>query len=227
MSDALRSPARLAGLVLAAGRSRRMGALKQTLPWPVQEQGARESRSTTVIAASFDAISPFCAGMFVVLGDGAAAIATALEDRTFTTAQGDSEQPMLDSICAGLRAILNESGEKERGFDAVLLQPCDHPMAARRTIATLLAAHDHTPDIALMPEYRDKGGHPALIPLSVARRILQWARGEGEPGAAPGDGGLRQFWIEHPEMHRRVPVDDPSCVVDLDTPEAYEAAISG
>jgi len=218
---------RLAGLVLAAGRSRRMSTLKQTLPWPVQEQGARESRSTTVVAASFDAIAPSCQRMFVVLGADAAAVVAALEDRAFTTVQGDSGQPMLDSVCTGLRAIMDERTNNELAFDAVLLQPCDHPMAAKRTIETLLAAHGHEPDLALMPEYNGKGGHPAMIPMDIARRILQWARIDGTPATAPGPGGLRQFWIDHPRLHRRLPVDDPSCVVDLDSPEAYQAAISG
>jgi len=78
-----------------------------------------------------------------------------------------------------------------------------------------------------MPEYNGKGGHPALIPMDIARRILQWARADGTPATARGQGGLRQFWIDHPELHRRLPVNDPSCVVDLDSPEAYQAAISG
>ena len=78
-----------------------------------------------------------------------------------------------------------------------------------------------------MPEHNGKGGHPALIPMDIARRILQRVRVDGTPATAFGEGGLRQFWIDHPGLHRRLPVDDPSCVVDLDSPEAYQAAISG
>jgi CTP:molybdopterin cytidylyltransferase MocA len=202
-----------------------MGSLKQTLPWPARGAGAGEAPSSTVIAASFDTIAPFCERMFVVVGADAEAVVAALEHRTFTPVHSDSDRPMLDSVCAGLRAIMDVN--VEGAFEAVLLQPCDHPVAAARTIETLLAAHRREPDLALMPEYNGKGGHPALIPMTVSRQLLQWAHRDSQPDAAPREGGLRQFWIDHPEMRRRLPVDDPSCVVDLNSPEAYQAAISG
>lgn len=210
------APPRFAGLVLAAGRSRRMGALKQTLPWP-DAAGDGATTMSTIVAASHDAIAPWCRLVVVVVGTDRAAVVKALGDRVFTRIDGDSEAPMFGSICLGLRAIAAVAAGK---FDAVILQPGDHPGASRATMETLLAAHVAQPQLAIMPEHHGKGGHPVIIPMAVVNRILAWSASGGEAA-----GGLRQFWIEHPDLHRRVPVDDPSCVIDINTPEEYESAI--
>ena len=50
------------GVLLAAGRGRRLGGTKQLLEWPPGAVG------TTLVAAAFDAIAAACARMVVVLG---------------------------------------------------------------------------------------------------------------------------------------------------------------
>jgi CTP:molybdopterin cytidylyltransferase MocA len=62
-----------------------------------------------------------------------------------------------------------------------------------------------------MPEYNSKGGHPVLIPVSIADTLLKWN----------GDGGLRQFWLDHPHLCARHPVNDPGVTFDIDTPPDY------
>ena len=47
-----------------------------------------------------------------------------------------------------------------------------------------------------------------LIPPPVAALIL----------AADCPAGLGQFWLDHPELCHRVPVDDPTVLRDIDTP---------
>jgi len=215
---------RLAGLVLAAGRGRRMGALKQTLPWPPSHLKPEAPHQSTVIASAFDAIAPFCQRLFVVVGGDAAAIVAALGDRSFVRVNADSDDEMFASIRAGFRAVLADA---DAGFDALLLQPGDHPGVARCTIEALLAEFQRDKSRAVMPEHRGKGGHPALIPRSLLQPILDSGdamKGAGGGGGG-GSGGLRQFWLDHPETRQRLAVDDPLCVSDLDTPADYAKSL--
>ena len=198
---------RLAGVVIAAGRAQRMGALKQTLPWPPHTADA-----STIVSCAFDAIAPFCAHMFVVVGRDAEAVLEALRERTFTREDADSDAEMFASIRAGLHAVIAQSNASD--VNAVLLQPGDHPGVARSTVHAMIAAQRQHPGVAIMPEYRRRGGHPALIPHSLIPHLLAFA----------GAGGLRQFWLEHPDIVLRLPVDDPSSVIDLDTMDDYQAA---
>jgi molybdenum cofactor cytidylyltransferase len=193
---------RLCGLVLAAGRSRRMGTLKQTLPWPAWP--------STVISSSFDAIQPWCQKMVLVVGADAQSVTAALGTREFIRVDADSDAPMFDSIRAGLRAIIDQTRTPIPG-DAVLLQPGDHPGVARATIDGMLMAFAAAPSRAVMPQYRGSGGHPVLVPRSLIAPIL----------AFDGDGGLRQFWLDHPGLCIRMAVDDRLCVHDVDTPGDY------
>src|SRR5690554_3115419 len=88
----------LIGVLLAAGRSGRMGRLKQLLPWPPVD-GERP-----LVAAAFDAIAPACCAMVVVVGHEADAVLAALGERTFQSARVESGAEMLVSVKAGLLA---------------------------------------------------------------------------------------------------------------------------
>jgi molybdenum cofactor cytidylyltransferase len=63
-----------------------------------------------------------------------------------------------------------------------------------------------------MPTFSGTGGHPVLIPAELAFDIVLFE----------GEGGLRQFWIDHAHRCIRQEVDDPGVVFDLDTPADYE-----
>lgn len=207
MNESGAARGRIAGLVLAAGRSRRMGRLKQTLSWG--------DAGSTIIASAFDAIAPHCDRMSIVMGadEDALAISDALSPREFARIDSDPDAEMIDSLSVGLITVFDQFPN----IAAVLLQPGDHPGVASATIRALLEAFGKSPDLAIIPEHRGKGGHPALIPSTVARLIVDWRQRGGE-------GGLRQLWIDHPQWRRRLAVDDPLCVVDLDTPDEYQQA---
>lgn len=187
----------LVGVLLAAGRSRRMGAPKQLLPW----------NSGTVVSSAFDAIAPHCERMIVVLGHEAAKISHALAPRPFVPVHTDPDAEMIVSIKAGLAAAAGLSGG-----DAVLLHPADLPGVAPSTVRLIVDVHRRHPQQAIMPESDGRGGHPVLIPRAMFAEIL----GQDVPG------GLRMFWQGHADRCRRVTVDDPGCVHDLDTPADYE-----
>jgi CTP:molybdopterin cytidylyltransferase MocA len=188
----------IVGVLVAAGRGRRMGGSKQLLPWT-----AEGAQAKPLVAAAFDAVSGACDEMVVVLGHEAEAVAAALAPRAYRAVRADADAEMLESIRAGLAAA--------RAIDAsasVLLHPADHPEVAAGTLAAILAAHESDPDRAVMPEHAGRGGHPVLIPAGLIDRLM----------ATHGDGGLRRYWIEHPGTRVRVRVDDASAVRDIDRP---------
>ena len=64
------------------------------------------------------------------------------------------------------------------------------------------------PHQAIIPQFANRGGHPALIPSAICNQLI----------AAECPKGLGQFWVDHPQLCHRVPIDDPSVIRDIDTP---------
>jgi len=185
------------GVILAAGRGRRMGGTKQLRLWP----GAAGPKP--LVCAAFDSIQPICEAMVVVLGHESENVATALADRAFHRTSSNADGPMFDSIRAGLVAAHSVNSEA-----TIVLQPGDHPEVSTSTLRILTDCSRERPFQAILPEYAGQGGHPVLIPHNVAAIILE----------TDCPDGLAQFWLDHPKMCRRVAVDDGSVLKDIDTP---------
>jgi CTP:molybdopterin cytidylyltransferase MocA len=196
---------KLIGVLLAAGRSTRMGRPKQLLSWPPDSPDAKP-----LVAAAFDAIAPVCDEMVVVVGHEANAVIAALGERKFGAVAVDSGAEMIASVKVGLSVA--------RGNDptaAVLLHPADHPEVRRETLDLLIRIAGEQPNLAVMPTFGGTGGHPVLIPAELAVDIVSFE----------GEGGLRQFWIDHAAECLRLRVEDMSVVVDIDTPADYTRAV--
>jgi molybdenum cofactor cytidylyltransferase len=175
-----------------------MRRTKQLVPWPTEEG------KKPLVAAAYDAIRTICDAMIVVLGHEADAVAAALGDRPFHRVDSDPDADMFLSIRVGL-----DAAQQIAPHATVVLQPGDHPEVSRSTLESLTAWSLRRPGVAIMPEYQTRGGHPVLIPPTIARRLIE----TDEPG------GLRRFWECHPELCLRRPVDDPGAVRDIDTSE--------
>ncbi|MHC4413692.1 MAG: nucleotidyltransferase family protein [Planctomycetota bacterium] len=195
-----------AGVLLAAGRGRRMGRVKQLLPWG----------QSTVVAHAFDALARWCgAGMVIVLGADADRIVGALGDRSYDLVEGDSDAEQFDSACRGLRRGLELPGARR-----ILLHPADHPVIPRPVVEGLLARAAETSRV-LLPTYRGRGGHPVLISADVAASIISWDPNETRPES----GGLRAYWQSHGGEVERIEFPHaPDLVMKLNTPEDYAAA---
>jgi len=197
VNDAASMPVRTIAVLLAGGRSRRMGRCKQTLPW------SRDGHATTVIAAAYDTVAPVADQVVVTVGHHATSIIAALEHRPATVVHVDPDGTMLDSARAGIRTAL--AAEAER----VVLHLSDHPAVAARTVHRLLEAAEGADYVH--PRRDDRGGHPVILSKAIASRILDASLPDGLRSAR----SLPGFRI------RAVDLDDAGVQIDLDTPEDW------
>lgn len=191
---------RVVAVVLAAGAGRRIGAPKALLP----------IGATTFLAHVTRALlRPGVAGVVAVLGHGARRVEAAggLPAETALVVNPRPDDGMLGSVIAGLAAA------EERGADAVLLHPVDHPFVAPATVDAVLAALARGAVIAV-PSYGGRRGHPG----GFARPAWSALR------AAPPRLGARAVLAEHPDWVVHVPADE-GCVSGIDTREDYERRI--
>ncbi len=201
--------ARPIGVLLAAGRSRRMGCTKQTLPLPGDSEGR------ALVAAACDAVASACREMIVVVSHDADAVAGSLGERRCRTVRVGEGEDMSQSVFAGLR-------EAHRIDPAapVLLHLADHPRVSPASLESICRAGADHPHCAIIPVFQGRGGHPVLIPPVLIPAIL-----DGEAARRPG--GLREFWAAHPDCCLRLPVEDASILVDVDCPGDYRGLLQG
>ncbi len=99
--------------------------------------------------------------------------------------------------------------------DGWLLIPGDHPLVSPSTLRQLITEwHDHPASIVL-PVAQHRRGHPTIFPWSFAEQVRQLSPDVGVNHLLRGD--------DTPLLE--IPVDDPTILLDLDTPEDYQRAI--
>lgn len=194
-----RSPS-LAGVILAAGESTRMGRDKALLPW----------RGESFLAAAIESLSLSTELVIVVAGKNALNIEPIADAAgVFTIVNPAPERGQFSSLQVGLQEVLN------RGRDAAMVTLVDRPPARRETVAQLRAAFESAileGKWAVVPEYGGAHGHPIVVSREMITAFLR-----AEPTATARE-------VEHANQARieYVPVLDPLVIVNVDTPEDYE-----
>ena len=188
-----------AGLILAAGESRRMGSPKALLRYG-------EKTFLDHLTTLFDRR---CFAVIVVLGADAAQIrAHATRPATFVV-NPDYARGMTTSLQCGLRAVPPDA-------DGVLFTLVDHPAASPVTLDLLLApVSPRRPPLVRVPRYRAKRGHPIWFARDLMEEFL----------ALPADGAAREVVRRHVDRTQFLDLDDPGVVADIDTPEDYRALL--
>jgi len=192
-------PARVAALVLAAGRSTRMGERNKLL---CEVDGV----PLALRAANAACASRACQVM-VVTGFEAERVEAALAGRPVSfTHNPDYAEGMATSLRRGLRALPAD-------VDAVIVLLADMPAIGAADIDRLLAAFDPAQPAVLVPEHAGRRGNPVLWP----RRYF------AEMAALSGDTGARGLLQQYAADVRSVAFDSPAIFADVDTPEALAA----
>ena len=188
----------LAGVVLAAGLSSRMGQFKPLLPLGGQSVLARVVGLLQGVGAD---------PVLVVVGHRAAELEPLVRGLGAMPVRNPAyEQGMYSSLRAGLAAL-------PATCQAFFLLPVDIPLVRPATLARLRAAWEQGQGPVLHPTFQGEWGHPPLVAAELAPAIM----------AYPGEGGLRGFWEQNPALAREVPVADRFILRDQDHPEDYAA----
>jgi len=187
----------VAALLLAAGRSRRMGAFKPLLPFG----------DVTVIETCINNLrGAEVNDIVVVVGHRANEVQKQLESYELRFALNpDSESEMGESIRRGVEHISDDA-------KCLLIALVDHPAVSSATIRTIVAAWQRGARL-VQPEHARRGGHPVLIDFSYHDELLNL-----DPRT-----GLRSFFDAHRTEVLRLPVESPYVARDMDTWEDYLA----
>ncbi len=194
--------AETAALILSAGASSRFGGQPKAL-LPVDGRTGVRRIAEICLNDGFDPVT-------VVVGPHRHPIAHEL--RGLGVELVDSEdwsEGRTGSVQRGLAEI--------PPLRDVVLWPVDHPFVAPRTVDALLAARE-TDRIGVwfIPTFEGRGGHPVLWRPAVRNDIFDLRP----------DAPIRSLLPEFGPQVRRLPVDDPGVVANVDTPDAYRAAFA-
>ncbi len=189
----------VAAIILAAGRSQRMGAFKPLLPFG----------SKTVIETCIEhLLGGGVNTVVVVLGEDPRAEQLRQHLRnsgvTFAT-NSDPASEMSASIASGVRELPLETR-------AVVITPVDHPAVPAEVIGMLISEWQKGARL-VMPTWNERGGHPILIDSSYREELVSL-----DPKR-----GLKGLFDAHLDQLRRVSVSSNYIARDMDTWDDYRA----
>jgi molybdenum cofactor cytidylyltransferase len=196
----------IAAIVLAAGRSRRMGATNKLLC---------EIDGAPMLARVLDAIAAAePVAIVVVTGHEADAIAAiaATSHAHIRLAHNDRHaEGMGTSIATGVRAAVGDHPHA----DGFLICPGDLPGLEGRHVSAVIAAFAPAAGRAIcVPVAGGRRGHPVLFAAPFAPALM----------ALIGDRGARDLLSLHADRVYEVHVSGDGVVADIDTAEALTAA---
>jgi molybdenum cofactor cytidylyltransferase len=188
----------VAAIILAAGRSSRMGAFKPLLPFGPK----------TVVESCIDALR---AGgvetvIVVVSSEQLATFQEHLRQSNVRFALNpDDASAMSASVELGVRAVPDNT-------KAVLILPVDHAAVPGEVIAAVIQAW-RKGAVLVKPVVDGRGGHPVLVDLRFRDELLRLDPNQG----------LKGLFAAHETQVTRLPVESNYIARDMDTWDDYRA----
>jgi molybdenum cofactor cytidylyltransferase len=195
-------PHQLAALVLAAGRSSRLGTSKQLLRF----------RGQTLLRRSAEAaLSVSCHPVVVVLG-----------------AQADQMMPELNHL--SVRPVVNPHWQRGIGssirhgvaqiaafaeVDACMILLCDQPLLTAQSLRQLIQAFAASGKAICAASYGGTIGPPVIASRRYFPALM----------ALPDDEGAKRLWVDQPDELVTVPL--PEAEADIDTARDRERVTGG
>ncbi len=188
---------RVAGVILAAGSSSRIGEVKQLLGF----------RQTTLLGEVIkNASRSLLDEVILVLGHGADDIRKALRfEGVRVVINEEHVQGQSTSLRAGLSNVSEDT-------DAVMFILGDQPLVGSEVMNALIDGYCRTRAPIVLPTHMGRRGNPVVIDRTLFARVE----------SITGDVGARVLFQEYAEEIVEIDVEDDSIHFDLDTWEDYE-----
>jgi molybdenum cofactor cytidylyltransferase len=191
---------RVGAIILAAGKSTRMGEPKQLLL--LGERTVLEQTLENVRCSGVDEI-------VLVLGSYAETVRQRLPPSAFTGAKLVVNQ----NYCQGMASSLREGlAALKPNVDASLIVLADQPFTRPETLRRIVDQYIHSDAQIVIPSYRGFRGNPVLLDRSVFAEVM----------ALEGDIGCRAVFGSHLEGIVKVEVEDIGVLLDIDSKDDYE-----
>ena len=189
-------------VLLAAGRSERMGKHKALLDWD----------GTLLINYQIEALlSAGIDDLVVVLGKEAERVSSAIGQESRADLKvvinEDYDSGRVSSIKTGLAVV-------DRDSSTILFSAVDQPRD-ESIITALLDSHKAQSKPISIPTCRGRGGHPIVFSSELRECLTELSEERG---------GFRELTRAMGDKINYVPFDDPMVLLEFNTPEEYEQA---
>jgi molybdenum cofactor cytidylyltransferase len=188
--------AKIAGVILSGGASRRMGTPKALLQF----------QNETFLDRLIRVLGTFCDPVIVVVGQHANQIRAGIKrsgDAIFAV-NPDPERGMLSSLQCGLALVPPDA-------DSAMFLPVDHPHIALDTVRGVADRFQRDRALVTVPVYVGEHGHPVCIARPLIDELL----------ALPADAKASDVIHRHVARTSYMDVTDEAVVTDVDDPTAY------
>ena len=189
----------ISALVLAAGMSTRMGCAK--LLMKLAGKPLLQHVIDNLEKSSVDKIT-------VILGEEAGNV---LKEVNFGNASIFINKHYNDGMSSSLKAGVQILG---RDCNAFLVVLADQPFVESSIIDSIIDKYWETRGLLVVPAFEGVRGNPVLLDFSLKKEVLD----------VSGDEGARRVIQRHQIDVIEVEVNDPSVLMDIDTPTDYEEA---
>ena len=186
----------IAGILLAAGNSTRMGQPKALLDYD----------GTSFIDTILNNLqSTGCNPVVSILGDAGEMICQCTSVNNYQCySNPEPQKGMLSSLKIAIENLPDDC-------DGFILSLVDHPAVKQSTYQDIVQAAQQNAQRIIIPEFYGKKGHPVFFGRQFFRFLLD----------APENEGARVVVQQHLQNVHFLKVEDEGILMDIDTPEEY------
>lgn len=196
----LGSTARVSGVVLAAGESRRFGGDAPKQLYELEGKPLVRRAAETALAADLDEV-------LVVVGYRGEEVAKALAGLPLKLIENPRwAEGQSTSVVRGTAAVAPSS-------QAALFLPCDQPFLTAEVLDLLIAAYRGSGKPIVVPSFLGRRGAPTLFARTFFPQLSKLS----------GDAGGRQILHAHAGDILTVPLASEAALLDIDRPEDLAA----
>lgn len=192
----------ITAIILAAGKSSRMGSPKMLLSWG----------GITIVEHVISVFAKAGVNNILVITGGAReqveAIIRECQKKYPVQSVFNADYmagDMLSSMQCGLRYL------SEKDSEAALIGLGDQPQVQERSVRLLCEAYSQTQSPLVVPSFHMRRGHPWLVARKLWDEVIAM-----QSAQTP-----RDFLNAHAKDIHYVEMDTPTILADLDTPEEY------